>query len=125
MLPLIEEGNRVALIDPDYLFSARILRFLGAAIGHVSLRFTPDGPSPDFDALEMEFKRKGARRLLFRTRTIRPGAVFSVEVIARIAQLASTYDVTVVVDELYARLIHDGRRFPHLVVNPRCSALAP
>ena len=26
---LIEEGDRVALIDPDYLFSARILRFFG------------------------------------------------------------------------------------------------
>src|ERR1700712_4072616 len=34
---LIEEGDRVALIDPDYLFSARILRFLGADIGHVPL----------------------------------------------------------------------------------------
>ena len=74
---LIEEGDRVALIDPDYLFSARILRFLGADIGHVPLLFTADGPCPDFDALETEFKRKGARYLVFSHPNNPTGAVFS------------------------------------------------
>jgi len=111
---LIEEGDRVALIDPDYLFSARILRFLGADIGHVPLLFTPDGPCPDFDALETEFRQKGARYLVFSHPNNPTGAVFSADVIARIARLANSHDITVLVDELYARLIHDGRSFPHL-----------
>jgi aspartate/methionine/tyrosine aminotransferase len=115
---LIEEGERVALIDPDYLFSERILRFLGADIGHVPLLFTPDGPSPDLDVLETEFKRKGARYLVFSHPNNPTGAVFSAQVIARIARLANTYDVTVLVDELYARLVHDGRSFPHLAAEP-------
>ena len=84
---LIEEGDRVALIDPDYLFSARILRFLGADIGHVPLLFTPEGPSPDLDALETEFKRKGARHLVFSHPNNPTGAVFSAQTIARIAGL--------------------------------------
>jgi aspartate/methionine/tyrosine aminotransferase len=115
---LIEEGERVALIDPDYLFSARILRFLGADIGHVPLRLTPDEPSPDLDALEAEFKHKGARHLVFSHPNNPTGAVFSAQVIAQIAQLANAYGVTVLVDELYARLLHDGRRFPHLASEP-------
>jgi aspartate/methionine/tyrosine aminotransferase len=119
---LIEEGDRVALIDPDYLFSARILRFLGADIGHVPLRFTPDGPSPDLDVLETEFKRKGVRYLVFSHPNNPTGAVFSAQVIAQIARLANTYDVTVLVDELYARLIHDGRSFPHLAAEPEMFA---
>ena len=44
--------------------------------------------------------------------------MFSAQIIARIARLANTYDITVLVDELYARLIHDGRRFPHLAAEP-------
>ena len=115
---LIEEGDRVALIDPDYLFSARILRFLGADIGHVPLLFTPEGPSPDLDALETEFKRKGARHLVFSHPNNPTGAVFSAQTIARIARLANAYGVTVVVDELYARLIHHGRSFSHLAAEP-------
>jgi aspartate/methionine/tyrosine aminotransferase len=115
---LIEEGDRVALVDPDYLFSARILRFLGADIGHVPLRFTSDGPSPDLDALEAEFKHKGARHLVFSHPNNPTGAVFSAQIIAQIARLANTYNVAVLVDELYARLLHDGRSFPHLANEP-------
>jgi aspartate/methionine/tyrosine aminotransferase len=118
---LIEEGDRVALVDPDYLFSSRILRFLGADIGHVPLRFTPDGPSPDLDILESEFKTNGVRRLVFSHPNNPTGAVFSASVIAQIATLANAYDVTVVVDELYARLIHDDTLFPHLASEPGMS----
>ena len=89
-----------------------------APIGHVPLRFTADGPCPDFDVLEMEFKRKGACYLVFSHPNNPTGAVFSAEIIARIARLANTYDITVLVDELYARLIHDGRMFPHLAAEP-------
>jgi aspartate/methionine/tyrosine aminotransferase len=49
------------------------------------------------------------------------GAVYSEQTIARIAELANAYDVTVLVDELYARLIHDGRHFPHLAAQPGMS----
>ena len=38
--------------------------------------------------------------------------------IAQVARLASAYEVTVLVDELYSRLLHDGRRFPHLAAEP-------
>ena len=119
---LIEEGDRVALIDPDYLFSARILRFLGADIGHVPLLFAPDGPCPDLDALDTEFKRKGARYLVFSHPNNPAGAVFSAQTIARIARLANTYDITVLVDELYSRLLHDGCSFPHLASQPEMFA---
>ncbi|MET0710090.1 MAG: aminotransferase class I/II-fold pyridoxal phosphate-dependent enzyme [Tardiphaga sp.] len=119
---LIEDGDRVALIDPDYLFSARILRFLGADIGHVPLLFAPDGPCPDLDALDTEFKRKGARYLVFSHPNNPAGAVFSAQTIARIARLANTYDITVLVDELYSRLLHDGCSFPHLASQPEMFA---
>jgi aspartate/methionine/tyrosine aminotransferase len=58
------------------------------------------------------------RHLVFSHPNNPTGAVFSPQVIAQIARLANAYDVTVLVDELYARLLHDDRRFPHLAAEP-------
>ena len=38
--------------------------------------------------------------------------------IAQVARLANAYEVTVLVDELYSRLLHDGRRIPNLAAEP-------
>jgi aspartate/methionine/tyrosine aminotransferase len=115
---LIENGDRVALTDPDYLFSERILRFLGAEIGNVPLVLTPGDPHPDFDALETEFAEKGTRYFVFSHPNNPTGAVFSRAVLTRIADLAQRFDVTVVVDELYARLVYPGVEFTHLAALP-------
>jgi aspartate/methionine/tyrosine aminotransferase len=115
---LVEEGDRVVLLDPDYLFSSRILRFFGADIGYVPLALDAKDPSPDFDALETEFKSRKARYMVFSHPNNPTGAVFTQKVILKIAQLANTYGVTVLVDELYSRLLHDGRCFPHLASEP-------
>ncbi len=115
---LVEEGDRVVLLDPDYLFSSRILRFFGADIAYVPLVLDAEDPSPDLEVLETEFSRKNARYMVFSHPNNPTGAVFSQNVISKIAQLANTYGVTVLVDELYSRLLHDGRRFPHLAVEP-------
>jgi aspartate/methionine/tyrosine aminotransferase len=115
---LVEEGDRVVLLDPDYLFSSRILRFFGADIGYVPLTFGADGPSPNLEVLETEFNRKTARYMVFSHPNNPTGAVFSKEVISKIAQLANKYGVTVFVDELYSRLLHDDRLFPHLATEP-------
>ncbi|RZN35808.1 aspartate aminotransferase [Bradyrhizobium sp. Leo121] len=110
---LVQEGDRVALMDPDYLFSERIVRFLGAEPGHVPLHLDAGDPHPDFDVLEAEFANRGARLFVFSHPNNPSGAVFSEAVIGRIAELAKRYDVTVLVDELYSRLIHEGS-FTHL-----------
>lgn len=109
---LVENGSKVALLDPDYLFSERILGFLGAEVLNVVLRLDDGEPSPDLEALEDVF-RAGARVFVFSHPHNPTGAVFSKSVIRQIATLAQRYDVTVVVDELYARLIYDGP-FCHL-----------
>jgi aspartate/methionine/tyrosine aminotransferase len=115
---MIEIGSRVVLLDPDYLFSERILGFLGTDVGHVRLLLDGGDPQPDFVGLEDEFKSKGARFMVFSHPNNPTGAVYSQSVIARIAELAQRYDVTVLVDELYSRLLHDGRTFCHLAAEP-------
>lgn len=115
---LVETDDRVALVDPEYLFSDRILGFLDADIGHVPLQLGEDGPQLDFDALENEFAERGARLLVFSHPNNPTGAIYPAADIARIAKLAIKYGVTVLVDELYARLIHGDAVFPHLAAEP-------
>lgn len=115
---LVGTGDRVALVDPDYLFTARIIRFLGGEIGHVPLDLREGDPSPDLEMLEAEFAQKGTRLLVFSHPNNPTGAVYSSAVIAGIAQLVLKYGVTVLVDELYSRLIHEGPAFAHLAAQP-------
>lgn len=116
---LVEPGTRVALFTPEYLFSERILRFFGADIGAVPLTLEgPDGPTPDLDALEQEFATHGARVLVFSHPNNPTGSVYSAATIAAIADLCKRYDVTVIADELYSRLLHSPQEFNHIASEP-------
>lgn len=113
---LVGQDTTVALVDPDYLSSERLLRYLGARVAPIPLRWEDPTrpPAPDLDELRRVF-RAGARVLLFSHPNNPTGMVYAGETIAGIAALACEEDVFVVVDELYSRLTYcDGEPFPHL-----------
>ena len=116
---LTSPGDRVALGCPEYLFSERILRFLGANIAPVPLETTGNkSPTPDLGVLESEFRDHGTRLFVFSHPNNPTGAVYEHDAIAAIARLAVRYGVTVIVDELYARLLHEDHPFFHLRNEP-------
>ncbi|HEX4211820.1 MAG TPA: aminotransferase class I/II-fold pyridoxal phosphate-dependent enzyme [Candidatus Dormibacteraeota bacterium] len=125
---LVVPGGRVALIDPDYLSSERLLRYLGAEVTPIPLRWEDSGqpPSPDLEAMEAAF-RGGVRLLLFSHPNNPTGMVYGPAVIAAIARLAREFDVVVVADELYSRLTYEETAFSHLLAEPgmreRCVTL--
>ncbi len=114
---IVDEGDTVLLVDPDYLFSERILRFLGADVR--SVPWVP-GPQvgPDLQALENLLQRHRPKLLVFSNPNNPTGAVYDAATIRRIAELAVKHDLLVVVDELYSRLVYDGRPFTHLAAEP-------
>ncbi len=114
---IVNAGDKVLLVDPDYLFSERILRFLGANICTVPLNVGRD-IQPDLHVLEDSLERLHPKLLVFSHPNNPTGAVYSSAVIARIAELAVRHDLWVVVDELYARLVYDGKPFVHLAAQP-------
>lgn len=115
---VVEQNDTVALADPDYISDERIIRFLGARVARV--------PYLDLDSVEAAFAN-GATTLLFSNPNNPTGAVLDPEAIRSIAKLAIEHDATVIVDELYSRLVYDGRPFAHLVAEPgmrdRCVTL--
>ena len=114
---IAEQGTRVALMSPDYLFSARILRFLGADIGYIPIHESSISPTPDLTALEDEFT-KGTRILVFSNPNNPTGYVYSENQLNLIAGLVNKYDVTVVIDSLYSRLLHNNQTYTHLASLP-------
>lgn len=111
---IVGSGTRVALLNPEYLFSERILGLYGAEVASIRIQLDGVGsPRPDLTALAREFDA-GTRVLIFSHPNNPTGAVYSKETISEIAGLCKRYDVTVIVDELYSRLLHNAHPFTHL-----------
>jgi aspartate/methionine/tyrosine aminotransferase len=111
---LVEPGDTVVLADPDYLSSERLLRYLGATVEHVLIRWQDGVPALDTDELTNAFER-GAHLLLFSHPNNPTGAVYTPECIREIAAIIKRFDAFVVVDQLYSRLVYDGLPFAHLI----------
>lgn len=110
----VNPGDRVVVMDPDYLFTARIFRFLGADVAYAPLRLVNGRYEPDLDFIEAEFRDRNARQLVFSHPNNPTGAVYRPETIAAMARLAVHYRVGIVADELYSRLVYGDIPFPHI-----------
>jgi aspartate/methionine/tyrosine aminotransferase len=111
----VTAGDRVAIVRPDYFANRKLVEFLGAEIVPVPLDYLghTDRAGIDLDALEDAFK-SGVRTFLFSNPNNPAGVIYSRAEIARIAELATTYGSTVIVDELYSRLLYSGQTYTHL-----------
>lgn len=114
----VDPGDRVVVTDPDYLFTARILRFLDAEVRYVPLVEVNGKYVPNLDILEAEFSHPKAKHFVFSHPNNPTGAVYPPSTIAAMADLAQKYDVFVVADELYSRLVYDNVPFTHIAALP-------
>lgn len=111
----VTAGDRVAIVRPDYFANRKLVEFLGAEIVPVRLDYLghTDRAGLDLDQLEGAF-RSGVRTFLFSNPNNPAGVIYSPDETARIAELATKYGVTVIVDELYSRLLYSGQTYTHL-----------
>ena len=118
----VTAGDRVAIVRPDYFANRKLVEFLGAEIVPVPLDYLghTDRAGLDLDHLEGVFK-SGVRTFLFSNPNNPAGVIYSPAEIARIAELATKYGATVIVDELYSRLVYEGQTYTHL----RAAAVDP
>lgn len=118
----VTAGDRVAIVRPDYFANRKLVEFLGAEIAPVPLDYLghADRAGLDLNHLEEVFK-SGVRSFLFSNPNNPAGVIYAPAEIARIAELSAKYGVTVIVDELYSRLVYAGHTYTHL----RAIAAAP
>jgi aspartate/methionine/tyrosine aminotransferase len=112
---VVDKGTKVAIMEPDYFANRKLVLFFGGEIIPIPLHYADDAAQkgPDLDALEAAFNA-GAEVLVFSTPNNPTGHVFSQSAITRIGELATKHDVTVIVDQLYSRLLYSGESYTHL-----------
>lgn len=117
MSALVDEDDLVLLADPEYLFTERMLAFLGARVQRIPVRFDGGMPTLDLDAIEALLPER-PKLLVFSHPHNPSGAVYDRDVIERLASLAVRGGFRVLADELYSRLVYEGPGFPHLRAAP-------
>lgn len=124
---LVEPGDTVLVADPDYFFSQRIVSYLGATVIPIAIQFDEAGDARlDLAAIEASLVHH-PKVLLFSHPNNPTGAIYDQVTLDALAGLVARSELTVVVDQLYSRLIYDGRVFEHLIGRPgmadRCVTL--
>jgi aspartate/methionine/tyrosine aminotransferase len=110
---LLEDGDHVVLPDPDYLAYERLITYVGGAVDRVDLHRDNGAGRLDPDQLRAAI-RPETRCMVLSNPNNPTGAVLTAETVELVADIAREHDLTVVVDELYARLVYDERPYIHL-----------
>lgn len=111
----VSRGDKVAIVQPDYFANRKLVEFCEGKMMPVKMDYsTVEGRAGlDLGQLEDAF-RAGAKVFLFSNPNNPVGVVYSRDEIEAIAALASRYDATVIVDQLYSRLLYSGVDYTHL-----------
>ena len=111
----VTQGTKVAVIRPDYFANRKLVVFLGGEVVPIALNYKEiqSEKSIDFNQLENAFK-SGTKVFVFSTPNNPTGVVYSRTAINKIIALATAYDVTLIVDELYSRMLYSGEEYTHL-----------
>ncbi len=108
-------GTKVAVVEPDYFANRKLVKFFGGEIAPIPLHYqgSLSDNGPDLNRLEAAFK-SGTKVFVFSTPNNPTGLVYSGSSIAAISELAAIHNVTVIVDQLYSRMLYSGEVYTHL-----------
>ncbi len=111
----VTSGTKVAVVQPDYFANRKLVKFFGGEIVPITLHYqgTPSENGPDLNQIEAAFKN-GTKVFVFSTPNNPTGLVYSADSISAISALAAAHRVTLIVDQLYARLLYSGEVYTHL-----------
>ena len=111
----VTSGTKVAVVEPDYFANRKLVKFLGGEIVPIPLHYQgpPSENGPDLNRIEAAFK-SGTKVFVFSTPNNPTGLVYSIGSISAIAALAAAHSVTLIVDQLYSRLLYSGEVYSHL-----------
>ena len=111
----VNTGDRIAIVRPDYFANRKLVAFLGGEVVPVRLQYLQHSDKAGLDLTELEEAfRSGVRTFVFSNPNNPTGVLYSPDEVKAIAILAERYGVTVIADQLYARLVYTGQRFTHL-----------
>lgn len=112
---LVNQDDKVAIVQPDYFANRKLVQFFGGQVLPVAMDYM-DGSSEaglDLTQLRAAFEA-GAKVFLFSNPNNPTGAVYSEREIGELAKLAAAFDITIIADQLYSRLLYEGESYTHI-----------
>lgn len=111
----VASGTKVAVAEPDYFANRKLVRFFGGDVVPIPLYYQgdPSENGPELNRIETAFKNDTSV-FVFSTPNNPTGLVYSGSAIEQIAALAAEYNVTIIVDQLYSRMLYSGEVYTHL-----------
>jgi aspartate/methionine/tyrosine aminotransferase len=113
---LISPGDVVALPDPEYFMSERIIAYLGAIAHRLPVSQDPAGLLSI--APEALAAAAGADLLVLSHPNNPTGGVYTAQTAHALAAMVISGNMLAVVDQLYCRLVFDGTAYVHLSALP-------
>ena len=111
-------GTIVAFPSVEYFMNERIVSYLGGQSIRIPAKINSDGYI-EIDEQELEAAHKsGASVLVFSNPNNPTGGIYSREVCQKLANWAKKYDISVIADQLYCRLIYDKRDYTNIASLP-------
>jgi aspartate/methionine/tyrosine aminotransferase len=103
------------VVEPDYFANRKLVSFFGGELVPVPLHYqgASSAYGPDLHRIEDVFK-SGTRVFVFSTPNNPTGLVYSASSIEAISELAARHQVTLIVDQLYSRMLYSGEVYTHL-----------
>ncbi|MGE0781735.1 aminotransferase class I/II-fold pyridoxal phosphate-dependent enzyme [Mycolicibacterium sp.] len=114
MSSVIERGDRVGIVAPDYFAYRKITEFLEAQPVDVTLHYREHGRAGEIDLESLTSALdSGVRTIVFSNPNNPTGVVYEPSHLLRINATLAEYGAFAIVDQLYARQIFDGRAYTH------------
>lgn len=114
------KGDKVAIVEPDYFANRKLVEFFDGEIVPIQMDYLSTNTAAGLDLTQLEEAFKsGVKLFLFSNPNNPTGVIYSQGEIHSIAELASKYGANVIVDQLYSRLIFDGRKYTHLAAQSK------
>lgn len=111
----VTSGDKVAVVQPDYFANRKLVQFFDGEMIPVQLRYMNNGQSAGLDLKELkEAFESDVKVLIFSNPNNPTGVVYAEQEIEEITKLAESYDATLIVDQLYSRLLYDDAGYTHL-----------
>lgn len=111
----VTTGTKAAVMEPDYFANRKLVKFFGGEMVPIQLHYRQDDPESGPDLLQLESAfQQGVEVFVFSNPNNPTGVVYAPDTINTIAKLAAKHGVTLIVDQLYSRLLYSGENYTHM-----------
>jgi len=109
-LTVLNEGDRVVLLDSSWVSYAQALKLTGAEAIRIGLN-AEDNFQPDLEVIKEALSKKRVKLIVVNSPCNPTGAVFDRSSLLEITKFAKEQGVLVLSDEIYEHLIYEGEHY--------------